>query len=88
MNAPAPVRLPAEWEAQEAVHIAWPANAPDWPGKFAPIQWVITEIIRHILPVTRDAPRLEIALKCRIDETVHVISVTRDLILRQRPQRD
>ncbi len=53
MNAPAPVRLPAEWETQEAVHIAWPANAPDWPGKFAPIQWVITEIIRHILPVAR-----------------------------------
>jgi agmatine deiminase len=53
MTTPAPVRLPAEWESQSAVHIAWPANAADWPGKFAPIPWVITEIIRHILPVTR-----------------------------------
>ncbi|MBW7864928.1 MAG: agmatine deiminase family protein [Candidatus Hydrogenedentes bacterium] len=39
--------MPAEWEPQRAVHLAWPANKEDWPGKFQPIPWVITEIIRQ-----------------------------------------
>ncbi len=39
-------RLPAEWEPHEATWIAWPHHREDWPGKFAPIPWVYTEIVR------------------------------------------
>lgn len=39
-------RMPAEWEKQEAMWLAWPQNRNDWPGKFGPIPWVYTEIIR------------------------------------------
>ncbi|HNY85280.1 MAG TPA: agmatine deiminase family protein [Candidatus Hydrogenedentes bacterium] len=45
---PFPPRLPAEWEPQRAVHIAWPVNTADWPGKYAPVPWAVCEIIRHI----------------------------------------
>ena len=41
-------RMPAEWEPHEATWIAWPHNAEDWPGKFAPIPWVYAEIVRHL----------------------------------------
>ena len=41
-------RMPAEWEPHEATWIAWPHNRDDWPGKFAPIPWVYTEIVRHL----------------------------------------
>jgi agmatine deiminase len=50
-------RMPAEWEPHEATWIAWPHNRDDWPGKFAPIPWVYTEIVRHLSRV----------------ETVHII---------------
>jgi agmatine deiminase len=46
-------RMPAEWEPHEATWIAWPHEASDWPGKFAPIQWVYSEIIRHLSQVER-----------------------------------
>ncbi len=39
-------RMPAEWETHAATWIAWPENREDWPGKFAPIPWVYTEIVR------------------------------------------
>ena len=39
-------RMPAEWEPHAATWIAWPHNREDWPGKFAPIAWVYTEIVR------------------------------------------
>ncbi len=42
--------LPAEWEKQEAVWIAWPHNKNDWPGKFTPIKWVYCEIVKAIIP--------------------------------------
>lgn len=42
------VRMPAEWEPQEAVLLAWPTNKEDWPGKFRPIPWVFAEMIRHL----------------------------------------
>jgi agmatine deiminase len=48
-------RLPAEWEPHAATWIAWPRNRDDWPGKFGPIPWVYTEIVRHLVraePVT------------------------------------
>jgi agmatine deiminase len=46
-------RLPAEWEPHEATWIAWPHEATDWPGKFAPIAWVYGEIVRHLSRVER-----------------------------------
>ncbi|HDQ39534.1 MAG TPA: agmatine deiminase family protein [Desulfonatronum sp.] len=45
---PHSLRLPAEWEAHQATWLAWPHNARDWPGKFAPIRWVYAEIVRHL----------------------------------------
>lgn len=44
--AAAGYRMPAEWAAHEATWIAWPHNREDWPGKFAPVPWVYTEIVR------------------------------------------
>jgi agmatine deiminase len=52
MTTPSPAslgyRMPAEWEPHEATWIAWPHEEDDWPGKFAPIPWVYTEIVRHL----------------------------------------
>lgn len=42
------IRRPAEWETHEATLLAWPFNKMDWPGKFTPIHWVYSEIVRHI----------------------------------------
>jgi agmatine deiminase len=41
-------RMPAEWEPHAATWIAWPHEREDWPGKFAPVPWVYTEIVRHL----------------------------------------
>jgi agmatine deiminase len=41
-------RMPAEWRPHRATWLAWPHNARDWPGKFAPIPWVYAEIVRHV----------------------------------------
>jgi agmatine deiminase len=41
-------RMPAEWEAHAATWLAWPHYGGDWPGKFEPIPWVYTEIIRNL----------------------------------------
>src|SRR5437763_2965652 len=46
-------RMPAEWEPHEATWIAWPHHRDDWPGKFAPVPWVYTEIVRHLSRVER-----------------------------------
>ena len=46
-------RMPAEWEPHEATWIAWPHNATDWPGSFAPIPWVYGEIVRKLARVER-----------------------------------
>ncbi len=58
-------RMPAEWAPHAATWIAWPHNAEDWPGKFQPIPWVYSEIVRnlsrvedvHILVNNADAER-------------------------------
>ena len=39
-------RMPAEWEPHEATWIAWPHHRDDWPGKFPPVPWVYTEVVR------------------------------------------
>lgn len=43
------LRMPAEWEKQKAIWLAWPHNKEDWPGKFATIAWVYAEIIRYLV---------------------------------------
>jgi agmatine deiminase len=40
--------MPAEWEPHAATWLAWPHYHEDWPGKFEPIPWVYTEIIRNL----------------------------------------
>jgi agmatine deiminase len=40
--------MPAEWEPHAATWLAWPHHHGDWPGKFEPIPWVYTEIIRNL----------------------------------------
>ena len=42
--------FPAEWEPHAATWIGWPHNLTDWPGRFAPIPWVYSEIVRKIAP--------------------------------------
>ncbi|MDP4114889.1 MAG: agmatine deiminase family protein [Bacteroidota bacterium] len=41
-------KLLPEWAEHNATWIGWPQNKMDWPGKFAPIQWVYGEIVRKI----------------------------------------
>ncbi|QHN04070.1 agmatine deiminase family protein [Granulicella sp. WH15] len=41
-------RMPAEWAPHAATWIAWPHNVSDWPGKFQPIPWVYSEIVRNL----------------------------------------
>src|SRR5271169_2017698 len=40
--------MPAEWTPHAATWLAWPHYHGDWPGKFEPIPWVYTEIIRTL----------------------------------------
>ncbi len=47
------LRMPAEWEPQAAIWLAWPHNREDWQGKFDAIKWVYCEIIRHLTRVLR-----------------------------------
>jgi agmatine deiminase len=42
--------MPAEWERHEATWIGWPHNRSDWPGRFAPIPWVYSEIVKKVSP--------------------------------------
>src|SRR4051794_22074256 len=65
-------RMPAEWEPHEATWIAWPHRRDDWPGKFAPIPWVYTEIVRHLVRRERvhilvDGPRARRRAADRLD---------------------
>jgi agmatine deiminase len=47
------MRMPAEWDRHEATWLAWPHETTDWPGKFATIQWVYGEIVRHLSRVEK-----------------------------------
>jgi agmatine deiminase len=40
--------MPAEWAAHRATWIAWPHEARDWPGRFAPIPWCFAEVVRAL----------------------------------------
>jgi agmatine deiminase len=60
-------RMPAEWEPHAATWIAWPHNRDDWPGKFGPIPWVYTEIVRLLSRV--EPVHIVVgdgAMKCRV----------------------
>lgn len=46
------LRMPAEWEKQAAIWLAFPHNRQDFPGKCDAVAWVYAEIIRA---VTRSA---------------------------------
>ncbi len=41
-------RFPAEWEPHRATWISWPHEPSDWPGKFPTVDWVYSEIVRHL----------------------------------------
>jgi agmatine deiminase len=41
-------RLLAEWSPHEATWIGWPYNKSDWPGKYSPIPYVYSEIVKYI----------------------------------------
>ncbi len=41
-------RLPAEWETHKSTIVCWPHQKEDWPGKFSPIPWVYSEIVKHL----------------------------------------
>lgn len=49
MNSPDKLRLPAEWEEHKSTLLCWPHQKKDWPGKFTPIPWVYTEIVKNIV---------------------------------------
>ena len=40
--------MPPEWDPHAATWLAWPHYRGDWPGKFEPIPWVYSEIIRNL----------------------------------------
>ena len=41
-------RMPAEWEPQKSVWIAWPHNKNDWPGLFEKIPNIVGKIIKYL----------------------------------------
>lgn len=41
-------RVPAEWEPQDAVWLAWPHNRETWPGRFAPVPEFFARYAREI----------------------------------------
>jgi agmatine deiminase len=45
--------MPAEWAPHEGTFLGWPHELTDWPGKFAPIPWAFSEIVRHLARVER-----------------------------------
>jgi agmatine deiminase len=50
---PEQFQMPAEWGWHEATWLAWPHEITDWPGKFEAIQWVYSEIVRHLSRVEK-----------------------------------
>src|SRR6202030_324456 len=45
--------MPAEWAPHEGTFLGWAHELTDWPGKFAPIPWAFSEIVRHLARVER-----------------------------------
>jgi agmatine deiminase len=67
-------RMPAEWEPHQATWIAWPHQRADWPGKFAAIPWVYSEIVRHLhraeeVRILVNGPRAESRARAVLNRT-------------------
>ncbi len=45
--------MPAEWEPQAAVWLAWPHHKTDFPGKLHAVRWTFAELARLISDVAR-----------------------------------
>ena len=41
-------RMPAEWEPQKSIWIAWPYNKKDWPDLFYFIPEVVAKIVKAL----------------------------------------
>ena len=54
-------RMPAEWEPQNSVWIAWPYNKNDWPGLYQFIPEVILKIIKKISKNQKNLIKLKIS---------------------------
>jgi agmatine deiminase len=61
--------MPAEWEPHAATWLGWPHSKSDWPGKFEPIPWVYSEIVRHLTPGER--------VRLLVNSTGHKAQATR-----------
>ncbi len=46
------LRMPAEWEPQTCVHLAWPHNRQTWPGRFDPIPAFFARWVERIAETT------------------------------------
>jgi agmatine deiminase len=74
-------KMPAEWERHEATWIAWPHERRDWPGKFAAIPWVYSEIVRHLHQSERVCIEVNDALaEKRVQRLLHRCGIDLDQI--------
>lgn len=66
------LRVPAEWEPQEALWLSWPANPNTWPGRLDLIQgWFarFAALVARFEPVRINAdPRLHSGIKRHLDD--------------------
>jgi agmatine deiminase len=71
-------RWPAEWEPHEAIWLAWPHNADDWPDRFGPIPWVYADFIskltrfEHVNLIVNETTRPEatkLLQRCGVDDS-------------------
>ncbi len=49
MKQPMPYRLPAEWEQQDAVLLAWPHEKTDWAPILSAVESVYLELVRRLV---------------------------------------
>jgi len=40
--------MPAEWEEQEAIWLAWPKNEETWPDRFAEVQEIFLQFVEYL----------------------------------------
>ena len=74
-------RMPAEWEPHVATWIAWPHNREDWPGKFSPVGWVYSEIVRQLSRVEKVAIVVHSELmKARVADQLDAVGASLDRV--------
>ena len=80
-------RMPAEWETQKSVWIAWPYNKKDWPGLYQFIPKVILEIISKIskqqrvnLILNKDAKNIKKLIKSKKIKNINFHKIKTDRI--------